>query len=63
MGQLTHRVRWTESIQYLIQQGINTFIEVGTGAVLTGLIKRIEPTAICYTLGTPDDFQKMQTSI
>jgi [acyl-carrier-protein] S-malonyltransferase len=61
--QLTHRVRWTESIQYMIRQGINSFIEVGTGSVLTGLVKRIEPTAECFQLGTPDDFVKFCSSI
>ncbi|MDQ7029963.1 MAG: ACP S-malonyltransferase [Ardenticatenia bacterium] len=40
--QLTGPVRWTESIQYIVAQGIGTFVEFGAGAVLTGLIKRID---------------------
>ena len=39
--QMTHSVLWTASIHYLMQQGETEFIEVGPGAVLTGLIRRI----------------------
>ncbi len=39
--QLTNPVRWDESIQYLVNKGFNTFIEVGPGRVLSGLQKRI----------------------
>ena len=40
--QLTSPVRWTESIQNMIAEGANRFIEVGPGRVLTGLLKRID---------------------
>jgi len=59
-GQLTNRVRWTESIQYMINQGVHTFIEIGAGTVLTGLVKRINRDVTCYNLGTPEDFEKIQ---
>jgi [acyl-carrier-protein] S-malonyltransferase len=45
ISQLTGSVRWTESIRYLLAQGVDTFIEVGPGDVLTGLIKRIDRQA------------------
>ena len=38
-------VRWVESIQYIVEQGITTFVEIGPGKVLSGLIKRIAPEA------------------
>ncbi len=41
-AQLRSRVRWTETIQYLISQGVETFIEIGNGEVLSGLVKRID---------------------
>jgi [acyl-carrier-protein] S-malonyltransferase len=58
-AQLTHRVRWTESIQFMIWKGVTTFIELGNGTVLAGLIKRIDKQAVCYSLGTPADFEKL----
>lgn len=39
--QLTSTVRWVESIQYMIAQGVTTFVEIGPNNVLTGLIRRI----------------------
>ncbi|HEX8600259.1 MAG TPA: ACP S-malonyltransferase [Chloroflexia bacterium] len=38
-------VRWLESVQYMVQEGVTTFVEVGPGKVLSGLIKRIAPDA------------------
>lgn len=40
-AQLTSPVRWTDSITYLTEQGVDTFVEVGAGEVLLGLVKRI----------------------
>ena len=56
-SQLQSRVRWTESVQLLTGQGITTFVEVGTGSVLLGLIKRISPSISGQTLGNPQDFE------
>jgi len=58
-AQLTHRVRWTESIQFMLAKGVTTFLELGNGSVLTGLIKRIDKQAACYSLGTAADFAKL----
>jgi [acyl-carrier-protein] S-malonyltransferase len=41
-AQLTAPVRWQESMGYLLAQGVNTFVEVGPGDVLLGLMKRID---------------------
>jgi [acyl-carrier-protein] S-malonyltransferase len=57
-SQLTSRVRWTETIQFLIEQGVTYFIELGSGSVLTGLLKRINREVSGYALGSPDDFEK-----
>lgn len=50
--QLTHPVRWTELILNMISAGVDTFYEVGPGAVLTGLLKRIDRSASCTAIGT-----------
>ena len=41
-AQLTSPVKWTGSMNYLIQQGVVTFVEVGSGNILLGLLKRID---------------------
>src|SRR5512141_1172811 len=37
-AQMQSRVRWTESVQFMVARGINTFVEAGSGEVLLGLI-------------------------
>ena len=39
--QITARVRWRESVEYMIGEGVNNFLEIGPGKVLSGLVKRI----------------------
>ncbi len=58
-NQLTRRVRWTESIQYLLSQGVTEFYEIGAGSVLCGLIKRIDRSVVAIPLGTPDDLNHL----
>ncbi|MBW8010056.1 MAG: ACP S-malonyltransferase [Chloroflexi bacterium] len=56
-AQLSSRVRWTESIQHLIDQGITNFIELGSEKVLSGLVKRVERTSNRMAFGTHQDFE------
>jgi [acyl-carrier-protein] S-malonyltransferase len=53
-AQLTSPVRWTDSVRYLLGQGITTFVELGPKDVLTGLLKRIDPNARGLAIGAPD---------
>lgn len=53
--QVTGRVRWTESVAYMAEQGCDAFVEIGTGKVLAGLIKRIARDAKTLSLGEPGD--------
>ena len=55
-AQMQSRVRWTESVQLMLGNGIQTYIEAGSGDVLLGLIKRIDPSAVRIALGNPQDF-------
>lgn len=45
IAQLTAPVRWTQSVQQMVADGATTFIEVGPGKVLQGLVKKIAPEA------------------
>lgn len=54
-AQMQSRVRWTESVQLMLTNGINTFVEAGTGEVLLGLIKRIDASTGRFPLGAPKD--------
>ncbi len=49
--QLLSPVQWVRSIEYMVQQGVTTFIEIGPGRVLTGLIKRINKEVATQNLG------------
>lgn len=50
IAQLTAPVRWTQSVQNMVQDGATTFIECGPGKVLQGLVKKIAPTAEAMSL-------------
>jgi [acyl-carrier-protein] S-malonyltransferase len=51
--QVSMPVRWEESIRALIDEGVNTFVEVGPGRVLTGLLRQIERSV--STLNVEDE--------
>jgi [acyl-carrier-protein] S-malonyltransferase len=51
MYQLGHTVQWQKSVEYMLKQGIGAFIEIGSGNVLSGLIKRIDKTAKIRNIG------------
>ena len=55
-AQLQSRVRWTESVQLMQMNGIQAYVEAGSGEVLLGMIKRIDPNAIRIPLGNPNNF-------
>jgi [acyl-carrier-protein] S-malonyltransferase len=55
-AQLTATVRWTESIKAMAASGIKTVIEMGPGAVLTGLVRRIDASVERLNLDEPESF-------
>ena len=61
--QLTSRVRWTETIQYLERSGITSILEIGSGDVLTGLNKRICATIPGFALGSIDSLRTIKTAM
>lgn len=57
--QITSPVRWTESIQAMLAAGVHTFVEMGPGGVLKGLIKRIDRSAAGFSIEIPEDIEKL----
>jgi [acyl-carrier-protein] S-malonyltransferase len=55
IAQVTGMVRWRETIAFLAGAGVDAFVEVGSGKVLSGLAKRIADGAETLTAGTPED--------
>ena len=54
LTQLCQRVQWQPSIEYMINEGVSTFIEIGPGEVLSGLLRRINREAKTVNIGDAD---------
>jgi [acyl-carrier-protein] S-malonyltransferase len=61
--QVTGRVRWTESVQYMVGKSVTTTGEAGAGKVLTVMQRRIEKSLNGLTLGTPEDLEAFAQAI
>jgi [acyl-carrier-protein] S-malonyltransferase len=57
--QVTGTVRWRESVLTMGTIGVDSFIELGAGKVLAGLVKRILPDAAAHSAGTPADIEAL----
>ena len=55
--QIESPVRWRESVEYMISNGTNTFVEIGPGKVLSGLIKRINKEVKVLNIDKLEDIQ------
>jgi [acyl-carrier-protein] S-malonyltransferase len=58
--QLYSPVRWEESVKTMIENGVTTFIEIGPGKVLSGLVKKIDRSVIVYSIS---DQETMNTTV
>ena len=56
--QITSRVRWRESVNYMIKKGITDFVEIGPGKVLSGLVKKIDNNVKISNINSVDDAKK-----
>jgi [acyl-carrier-protein] S-malonyltransferase len=55
VAQVTAPVRWVASVQRIAGDGVTTFLEIGPGKVLTGLVRRIAPQARLMNVGSADE--------
>ena len=61
--QVTGRVRWRESMEWMAGEGgVTRFVEIGSGKVLAGMAKRIAPDAESLSLNTPEDLEAFAKS-
>jgi [acyl-carrier-protein] S-malonyltransferase len=61
--QITAPVRFTQAVQGLVADGVRTFVEVGPGGVLSGLVKRIDRSVTAISVGTPEELRAAEASI
>jgi [acyl-carrier-protein] S-malonyltransferase len=61
--QLTAPVRFTQAAQALVKEGTNTFVEIGPGNVLSGLVKRIDRSVKTISVDSPDAIDKLEETL
>ena len=60
IDQIENRVRWRESVINMIDKGVNHFIEIGPGKVLSGLIKRIDKSVKINTINNINNIHEIK---
>lgn len=63
VAQLESPVRWVESIEAMAAAGIDTFVEVGPGSVLSGLIRRISKQVQVFQIEDPESLEKTASAL
>ena len=61
--QITAPVRWVQTIRHLRKLGFQNFIEVGSGKVLSGLLRQIDRNANSFQIASPKDFDKISNAV
>jgi len=57
VDQITSRVRWRESIEYMLNRGVKNFLEIGPGKVLSGLLKKIDTNSKITNINSIEDIK------
>lgn len=57
--QISSSVRWQQSMENMIAQGVDTFVEIGPGRTLAGFLKKIDKTVKVYNIQTTADLEKV----
>ncbi len=58
IDQITSRVRWKDSVNYMVKKGAKNFLEIGPGKVLSGLVKKIHKEANISNISSMEDIKK-----
>ena len=59
-NQVISRVRWRETIEYMLNNNVKTFIEIGPGNVLSNIVKRMDKSIIALSISKIEDFSKLK---
>jgi [acyl-carrier-protein] S-malonyltransferase len=60
--QVTGVVRWRESIEWMVSNGVTEMMEIGAGRALSGMVRRINRSISCVSISNPDEVAKEQFS-
>lgn len=61
--QVCSSVFWQQSMEYLISEGADTFVEIGPGKTLCGFLKKIDRTVRAFSVETPEDLEQVKTAL
>ncbi len=61
--QVCSPVRWLETMRYMVDQGIQVMVEIGSGKVLSGLMKRFDKSVECHQVGDRESLEKTVTAL
>ncbi len=57
--QVASPVRWQQSVEKMIEEGVDSFVEIGPGRTLTGFLKKINGSVKRYNIGTVEEMEKV----
>lgn len=60
VAQICSPVRWEDVLRRLASEGVTTYVEIGPGNVLSGMVRRIHKDAVVANVGTPDDLSSLE---
>jgi [acyl-carrier-protein] S-malonyltransferase len=62
IAQVSAPVRWEDCVKRLASEGVSTYVEVGPGTVLSGLVKKVVPGATILNMQSPDDLAAVEVA-
>ena len=62
-NQVVSKVRWRESVEYMIKKNVTTFIEIGPGNVLSNIVKRMDKSINAISISNIGDLLKFKESL
>jgi [acyl-carrier-protein] S-malonyltransferase len=63
LEQLTGPVKFTQAVRGLVQEGVDTFVEIGPGQVLSGLLRRCDRSLRTFSVADPASLRKLEESL